>query len=357
MRSGGTRLTWEGKGEMSHSDEEEAASASGSRQEAEAMVGEALFGSSGLSVSRLGFGGMELAGPPRSVELTTAESTKVLHAALDLGINYFDTSIDYGRSEERIGAAFRNMRDQVILASKCGCAVGDGQAEHAPHVFTSSNIKSGVAQSLRRLGTDYIDVMQLHGNPTRKELEEQGGLEALVELQKTGVIRHLGLSTRKPYIQQFLDVDLLSVFQLPYSAIQRQHEDVAESLSSRGKTVVARGVVGRGSVANSWSSIPVGMKHGQAQNVWEAAGIDELLGGMSRIEFMIRFALTLSSLGVCLIGTADVSHLEENVRAAENGPLGAGLYELAVERLSQAGSFPGDAEYSRGGPKTPLRPR
>ena len=337
---------------MSHPGSEEAPRAPGFRHQADSRV-ESLFESRG----RLGFGGMELAGPPRSVELTDAESIKILNAALDLGINYFDTSIDYGRSEERIGTAFRKKRDQVILATKCGCAVGDGQGEHAPHIFTPSNIRSGVAQSLRRLGTDYIDVMQLHGNPTRKELEEQGGLEALVELRKQGVIRHLGLSTRKPYIQEFLDVDLLSVFQLPYSAIQRQHEDIADSLSSRGKTVVARGVVGRGSVANSWSSIPIGMKFGQAQSVWEAAGIDEILGGMSRIEFMIRFALMRNSVGICLIGTADASHLEENVRAAEKGPLSAELYDVAVERLAQAGSFPGDADYSRGGPKPFLRPK
>lgn len=317
------------------------------------------FGGTGISVSRLGFGGMELAGPPRSPDLTQAEATRLLHAAFDFGINYFDTSIDYGLSEERIGAAFRKTRDRIILASKCGCRVGNDHAGEGSHVFTAANIRAGVTQSLRRLETDHIDVMQLHGNPTRKELEEQGGLETLLELQQRGIIRHIGLSGRKPYVQEFLDLDFMSVFQLPYSAIQRQHEDIADQLSDRGKAVVARGVVGRGSVAKRWSAIPIGMADGQAQSVWESANIDEILGGMgmSRIEFMIRFALTNEALDLCLTGTTNISHLEENVLAAEKGPLDPEIHALVVQRLTVAGSAPGDGEYRRGGPKPPVEPK
>lgn len=315
------------------------------------------FGGTGISVSRLGFGGMELAGPPRSPNMTQREATRLLRAAFDFGINYFDTSIDYGLSEERIGAAFRKTRDRIILASKCGCLVGNDDVVEGSHLYTAKNIHAGVIQSLRRLETDYIDVMQLHGNPTRNELEEQGGLETLLELQQSGIIRHIGLSSRKPYVQEFLNFDFLSVFQLPYSAIQRQHEDIAAQLSNVGKAVVARGVVGRGSVAKRWSAIPIGMANGQAQGVWESAKIDEILGGMSRIEFMIRFALTSEAIDLCLTGTTSISHLEENVLAAEKGPLDPEIHALAVHRLTVAGSAPGDGEYRRGGPKPPVQPR
>ena len=300
---------------------------------------------------------MELAGPPRSPNLNQGEATRLLRAALDLGINYFDTSIDYGLSEERMGAAFRKTRDRIILASKCGCVVGNDHAGEGSHLFTAANVRAGVIQSLHRLETDYIDVMQLHGNPTRKELEDQGGLEALLELQQMGLIRHIGLSSRMPYVQEFLDLDFLSVFQLPYSAIQRQHEDIAAQLSDLGKAVVARGVVGRGSVAKRWSAIPIGMADGQAQSVWESAKLDEILGGMSRIEFMIRFALTNEDLDICLTGTTDISHLEENVLAAEKGPLDKEIHAIAVRRLAVAGSAPGDSEYRRGGPRPPVDPK
>lgn len=308
------------------------------------------FGNTGLTVSRIGFGGMELAGPPRAPDLSASEATNLVHAAMDLGINYFDTSIDYGKSEELLGKALRNRRDQVVLASKCGCLVGEQAPGESSHVYTASNINAGVTQSMKRLGTDYIDVMQLHGNPTRELLDREGGLNALLELQKKGAIGHIGLSSRKPYLMEFLDMDLLDVFQMPYSALQRQHEDVASRISMTGRAVVARGVTARGSVAKAWSSVPIGMSEGQAQSVWEKAGIDEIISPMSRIEFMIRFVVTNPAVDVLLTGTTNVSHLEENVTSAEKGSLDQDLYEAVLARLTEAGSMPGEAEYRRGGP-------
>ncbi|NNN18956.1 MAG: aldo/keto reductase [Acidimicrobiaceae bacterium] len=311
------------------------------------------FGRTGLKVSRIGFGGMELAGPPRSPKLSSGQARNLILAAMDMGINYFDTSIDYGISEELIGHAVRHRRDEVILATKCGCLVGAEDKGESTHVYTHSNIRDGVAQSLKRLNTDYIDVMQFHGNPTRRQLVEEGGLEMLMELKRKGIIRHIGLSTRKPYVNELLDLDILDVYQLPYSSIQRQHEDVAELVSKSGRAVVARGVVARGSVAKEWSSIPIGMADGQAQNIWDKANIDELLGGMSRIEFMIRFVVTSQWVNVVLTGTTNLAHLEENITAAEKGALDADMYDAVLERLTAAGSFPGDSEYTRGGPKPP----
>jgi aryl-alcohol dehydrogenase-like predicted oxidoreductase len=325
--------------------------ASGSVRPSVERVG---FGQTGLSVGRLGFGGMELAGPPRAPKLSSQESARLLHTALDLGINYFDTSIDYGQSEEIIGVALGKARDRVILASKCGCLVsggGDGAAEQAKsHVYTAANIRAGVAQSLRRLRTDYIDVVQLHGNPTRREVEEGGAIEALLDLQQRGIIRYIGLSTRLPYVAEFFDIYCLSVFQLPYSAVQRQHEHVAARVAGQGRAVVARGVVGRGSAAKGWSARPVGMAHGEAKTVWEAARLDDLLGSMSRIGFMIRFALTSDAVHVCLVGTTDPAHLMDDAEAAAMGPLDPEVHAQALERLAAAGSAPGVGEYRSGGP-------
>ena len=308
------------------------------------------FGQTGLVVPRIGFGGMELAGPPRAPDLSLSEATYLVHAATDMGITYFDTSIDYGRSEEYLGKALRDRRDRVVVATKCGCLVGDVGDGERSHVFTRENIGAGVAQSLKRLGTDYIDVIQLHGNPTVEQLDREGGLEVLIELQKKGVVGHIGLSSRKPFVQEFVGMALLEVFQVPYSAVQRQHEDVVATLAADGKAVVARGVAARGSAAKSWASTPIGMKQGEAKTVWEAAGIDEIIGSMSRMEFMLRFAASNPNINILLTGTVNVSHLEENVKSVTKGPLEPDLYREVRNRLSSAGSAPGDGEYRRGGP-------
>src|SRR5215470_4392378 len=119
------------------------------------------LGRTGLQVTQLGYGAMELRDAPRGRPVADEQAERVLRAVLDAGINYIDTSIDYGLSEERIGRYIGNRRGEYFLASKCGCSVG---AEPAPrearqsHVFTRDNVVAGVEQSLRRLRTDYLDV-------------------------------------------------------------------------------------------------------------------------------------------------------------------------------------------------------
>jgi aryl-alcohol dehydrogenase-like predicted oxidoreductase len=125
------------------------------------------LGRTGLQVTMLGYGAMELRGAPRARDTTEAQAETILNAVLDAGINYIDTSIDYGVSEERIGRYISHRRSEYYLASKCGCLVG------APAVrgLTRDNILAGVEQSLVRMKTDYLDVVQFHISPSKQTLE------------------------------------------------------------------------------------------------------------------------------------------------------------------------------------------
>src|SRR6516165_11655683 len=82
------------------------------------------LGRTGLPVTMLGYGAMELRGAPRARDISEAQAETILGAVLDAGINYIDTSIDYGVSEERIGRYIAHRRSEYYLASKCGCLVG-----------------------------------------------------------------------------------------------------------------------------------------------------------------------------------------------------------------------------------------
>src|ERR1051325_9785104 len=134
------------------------------------------LGRTGLQVTQLGYGAMELRGAPRGPVVDDSQAEQVLRAVLDGGINYIDTSIDYGLSEERIGATLGSRRSEFYLASKCGCAVNPPPGERPEHVFTRENVVAGVEQSLRRLRTDYLDVVQFHASPSPEILDQQGGL-------------------------------------------------------------------------------------------------------------------------------------------------------------------------------------
>lgn len=312
------------------------------------------LGHTGLVVSRLGYGSMELAGPPRARSIDERDAIRFVSRVVDLGITYIDTSIDYGLSERIIGKALEHRRGDVILATKCGCQVGvDERQEGESHTFTPENITAGIEQSLKRLRTDHLDVVQVHGSPTRKELEDLGAIDALMKMQQQGKVRHLGISSRLPQLADFIEVDYFSVVQVPFSALQRQNENAIAALQQSGKAVVARGVTGRGAPGKNWETRPIGTADGEARQLWQKAGLDDLVGGMSRIEFMIRFVMANDNVDVALVATTDEAHLAADVEYAAKGPLDAEIFQAACARLAAAGAGPGQGKYARGGP-TPV---
>src|SRR5499426_3392069 len=162
-----------------------------------------VLGRTGLQVTMLGYGAMDLRGAPRGRDVSDQQAETILNAVLDAGINYIDTSIDYGVSEERIGRYISGRRSEYYLANKCGCLVGALPAprgERSPHVFTRDNILAGVEQSLARMRTDHLDVLQFHISPSRRTLEQDGALETVLELKRSGAVRFVGMSGTLPHI-------------------------------------------------------------------------------------------------------------------------------------------------------------
>src|SRR5215210_8633950 len=136
----------------------------------------AVLGRTGLDVTRLSFGAMEIRGPRiwNGRPVTDQQAETILNAVLDSGINFIDTANDYGRSEEFIGKYISHRRDQFYLATKCGCTVvrKDADTDETPHVWTRENLFRGLHESLERMKTDYVDLMQLH-NPSVEQVEQR----------------------------------------------------------------------------------------------------------------------------------------------------------------------------------------
>ena len=132
----------------------------------------AVLGKTGLEVTRLGYGAMEVRGPRiwGGRPVTEEQAERILNAVLDARINFIDTSNDYGRSEEFIGKFLAHRRNEFILATKCGCTVvqRDESTDDTPHVWTRDNLFRGLHESLKRMKTDYVDLIQLHNPPTEE---------------------------------------------------------------------------------------------------------------------------------------------------------------------------------------------
>lgn len=297
------------------------------------------LGRTGLEVTTLGYGAMELRGEPRGPAVTDAEAANVLNAVLDAGINFIDTSPDYGASEEHIGRSISHRRDDFFLASKCGCLVGATPApagQRNAHVFTAENVRAGVEQSLRRMKTDHLDLVQFHASPSKEELEREGGLAELQKLRAEGKVRFLGMSGTLPNLREHIAMGVFDEFQIPYSALEREHEGAIAEAAAAGAGIVIRGGVARGAPTD-WDrarpNLPV-------RDRWEQANLDDLLDGMSRMEFTLRFTLSLPELATTIVGTRNPAHLRDNLAAAAQGPLPATVMEEAKRRLAAAGSKP-----------------
>src|SRR4029453_14278220 len=235
------------------------------------------LGRTGLDVTMLGYGAMEIRGAPRGRDVSDQQAETILHAVLDAGINYIDTSIDYGVSEERIGRYIGDRRSEYYLASKCGCLVGAPPAprgQTSPHVFTRDNILKGVEQSLARLRTDHLDVLQFHISPSRQILEKDGALETVLELKRSGATRFVGMSGTLPNLVDHIAMGVFDVFQIPYSAVEREHEAAISSAARAGAGIVIRGGAAKGA--------PSGEGGGEIhEEGWKKARLDDLPKGMS----------------------------------------------------------------------------
>src|SRR6266498_3850325 len=154
----------------------------------------AVLGRTNLTVTRLGFGAMEIRGSRiwGGRPVTEEQAKTILNAVLDSGINFIDTANDYGRSEEFIGKYIAQRRDEYILATKCGCTVvrQNETTDDTPHVWTHDNLFRGLNESLARMKTDHIDIMQLH-NPAVEQVEEGQLVKALQGMKQQGKVRFI----------------------------------------------------------------------------------------------------------------------------------------------------------------------
>lgn len=290
------------------------------------------LGRTGVEVTALGYGAMELRGAghrnPRPIE--PGQADRVLGAVLDGGIDFIDTAIDYGESEESIGRAIGHRRDEYFLASKVGCLLApppDGP--RWPHDYAYQNVIDGVHQSLRRLRTDHLDLAQIHLSPSRQTIEDEGTLTALLELRDEGKIRYIGSSSTLPNIFDHIEMGAFDVFQVPYSLLDAAHADAIAAAGRAGAGIIVRGGVAKGEPSTG---------HGRAEvwDRWEAAGLDELRApDESRTQLLLlRLTLALPELSTTIVGTLSTDHLAQNLEAAQRGPVSEDVEREARRRVA-----------------------
>lgn len=292
------------------------------------------LGRTNLEVTKLSYGALEIRGPRiwNGRDFTDNEVGAILNAVLDAGINFIDTSYDYGVSEELIGKHIGHRRKEFYVATKCGCSVvSRGTYDDTPHVWTRENLRRNLESSLKRMKTDHIDIWQLH-NPTVEEVLKDDLIDFMREIKYQGKVNYIGISTSVPYALEFMKWDCFDTFQVPYSALQRENENVIIELSERNIGTIIRGGIAQGEPGKSYRSIK------ERWNNWDRARLDDLKNRKeSRTAFLLRFVLTDPHIHTVIVGTANPQHLREDLKAAQIGPLSEDIYEEAKRRLDKVG--------------------
>jgi len=308
------------------------------------------FGSTQLMVSTIGYGcsrigGMSAAGPRRN------DSVRLLHAALDRGINFFDTADAYaeGDSERLLGEAFRGRRHEVVLATKSGYlfseqTVTEGRLQpalgalrrvrakidtkllgHADRFsqqdFSARYLSQAVEGSLRRLRTDYIDLYQLHA-PKAGPSVLRDAVETLERLQQAGKIRHFGVGLETlTHVGEWLTSERLSSVQIPFGLLDLEAKpDVLSSIAQRKVALIARGAFGGGLLK---ASLEPEWLRKNSEKWARIARFHEIAraAGRSIYALALHYVLQQNEVGVVLLGMHTEAHLETNLRCFGEAPL------------------------------------
>ena len=294
------------------------------------------LGRTGVSVSKLCLGAMMFGawGNPDH-----DESIRIIHRALDAGINFVDTADVYaqGESEEIVGKALAGRRDDIILATKFHGAMGED-----PNRQGSSRrwIIREVEDSLRRLGTDWIDLYQVHRPRGDTDVEET--LSALTDLVHQGKIRYIGSSTfpasqiveaqwvaRDRHLQRFVTE------QPPYSMLVRAVEaDVLPTCLRHGMAVISYSPLAGGWLSGRWRKdagqqsssragrLPERFDLSQPANQRKLDAVEQLArlaeeAGITLIQLAIAFALNHPAITAAIIGPRTMQQLESQLPAAD----------------------------------------
>ncbi len=274
------------------------------------------LGQSDLHVSALGLGCMSLG---------TDEKTAfpILEAALEAGVNYFDTAdlYDFGQNEQILGKFFKQNRENVIIASKAGNKWQENK-EGWTWDASKAYIKEAAKQSLKRLDTDYIDLYQLHGGTLDDPIEET--IEAFEELKAEGYIRYYGISSIRPnVIREYVKRSNIVSVMMQYSILDRRPEEEAlPLLHDSGISVVTRGPVAKGLLSDNYLKKLTAkgyLDYSEEELRSTLEGLQARFEGKrSILEAAVQYNLSNPAVATVIAGASSVEQLQENARAVNS---------------------------------------
>jgi aryl-alcohol dehydrogenase-like predicted oxidoreductase len=275
------------------------------------------------------------------------ESTRVIHYALDQGINFLDTADIYGplKNELLVGKAIKGRRDKVILATKFGNEIDDEGNRTGKVNGKPAYVRKHIEYSLKRLGTDYIDLYYQHRVDPNTPIEET--IQTMAELVKEGKVRYIGMSEAAPEtLRRAAKVHKITALQTEYSLWSRDPEDeILQTVRELGIGFVPYSPLGRGLLTGQIKSIddldaddwrrqnPRFMGENFQKNLELVDKVKEIADekGVKPGQLALAWVLAQGEDIVPIPGTKHMKYLQENIAAVD-----IKLSEEDLERLDEA---------------------
>lgn len=305
-----------------------------------------ILGKSGIEVTKIGVGLWAIGGDEWG-EVDDRESLDMIDAALDLGINFFDTADVYGmgHSEKLLGRAMKGRRDQFIVATKIGW-VGFDNKKQVSQYDTVEKLIAGVESNLERLQTEYVDLVQCHID--FREANMEIFVEGFQKLQAQGKVRAYGVSTSDfEYLQAFNDDNKAATLQIDYSILNRTpEENIFPYTIENNLGVLVRGPLAMGILTGKFSE-DSRFEDGDFRQNWienkdehqiflndleKVEKLKPLVNERSMAQLAIQFTMQHPAVTLAIPGAKRISQLKENVKAAL-------MPELTPEELAMIDSI------------------
>ena len=198
-----------------------------------------------------------------------------------------------------------------------------------PGPMTMAVVEAAIDLSCQRLGVETIDLLQFHGGDAQT-LEREGLLDQLQEFRRQGMVHHIGVSSKAPHLAGLIDLGFFDTFQIPYSCLAPEHEDLITRAAETGAGVIIRGGIAHGGPDAE-------IQRPALNDVWTQAKLDELIPkGMTRAELILRYTLSNPHCHTTIVGTCNQQHLAENVTACRMEQLPEPIYREISARVRRA---------------------
>lgn len=287
------------------------------------------LGNTDMQVTRLGVGLSEIG----SEAVDEARAGEVLGLALDAGVNFLDTAACYGHSEEMIGRTVSWRREAYYLATKCGHVVGGYQGE----AWGARTIRDSVERSLKRLNTEYLDLLQLHSCDVAV-LERGEAIQALQQAKQEGKTRYIGYSGDNEAAQWAVESGLFDTLQTSFNLVDQQARfGLFEKARERGMGIITKRPIANGAWgANTSPSRYADAYFERAQKMLSAGPV--LGAPEDRISLALGFTFAHEEVDVVIVGTKTPEYMRANLATIRNDlPLAPEAVAALRERFERLG--------------------